>query len=365
MNIAGLWNKLDKLKTAIYNTPEKPDVIGLCETHLAKGEKGLPPDIKGYNFFYNNYTSASAGTAIYYRSHMQAAEINVKVPSEIRHRYTAARIGDTVIIEAYAVVDSTNDGEREKFFAGLMNVLQQTEAEYPQTPRILIGDLNGHIRGWYSDTTNKIGKMIEHLAKCNNLEIVSQKAPTFCRPGKLTCIDYTLVDPKAKASLLETRKADKLHIGGDHFLQLAHFRKTTLTLKNRDEGATIRRHPVKKLRNKEIATRYKNALNETWKVVQDIEYTSTEDRYKDYCWAITQAALQILRPVKQRPNLPYKVRRHEREAMMAHNLYRNYETEGNQEAADRAKRHRNECNRRYRKSKTEFERMSKEQRRID
>ena len=51
--------------------------------------------------------------------------------------------------------------------------------------------------------------------------------------------------------------------------------------------------------------------------------------------------------------------------MMAHNLFRNYETEGNQEAADRAKRHRNECNRRYHQTKKEFDRMIKEQRRID
>ena len=222
---------------------------------------------------------------------MQATEIRLKVPTEIRHRYTAARIGDTVIVEAYAVVDSTNEREREQFFAALTNVMQQTKAEHPHTPTILIGDLNGHIRGWYSDKTNKNGKMIEHLARCNNLEIVSQKAPTFCRPEKLTCIDYTLVDAKAKTSLLETRTADKLHIGGDHFLQLTHLRKTTLTLKNRDEGATIRRHPVKRLRNNEVAERYRNALCETWKSISGIEYTSTEDRYKYYSWAVTQAAL--------------------------------------------------------------------------
>ena len=140
--------------------------------------------------------------------------------------------------------------------------------------------------------------MIEHLAKCTNLEIVSQKAPTFCRPGKLTCIDYTLVDAKAKTSLLETRTADKLNIGGDHFLQLTHLRKTTLTLKNRDEGATIRRHPVKNVRNTEVAERYRNILGEIWKTISGIEYTSTEDRYKDYSWAMTQAALQILRPAR-------------------------------------------------------------------
>ena len=29
LNIAGLWDKLERLKTIIYNSPEKPDIIGL------------------------------------------------------------------------------------------------------------------------------------------------------------------------------------------------------------------------------------------------------------------------------------------------------------------------------------------------
>ena len=111
-----------------------------------------------------------------------------------------------------------------------MNSIQQIKQKYPNAPFILIGDLNGHIKGWFSEDTNENGKMIEHVARRYGLEIVSKKEPTFCRPGKLSCIDYTLVDRKAKASLIETRTADKLLLGGDNFLQLAHFRKNTLTI---------------------------------------------------------------------------------------------------------------------------------------
>ena len=50
------------------------------------------------------------------------------------------------------------------------------------------------------------------------LEIVSQREPKFCRSGKLICLDYSLVDDKAKQVLLETRTADKLRFGTDHFL---------------------------------------------------------------------------------------------------------------------------------------------------
>ena len=76
LNVSGLWSKIDRLTTAIHNTPEKPDVIGLCETHLAKHpETGMPPDIRGYNCFYNNCSSASAGTALYYNAKLPAEEI--------------------------------------------------------------------------------------------------------------------------------------------------------------------------------------------------------------------------------------------------------------------------------------------------
>ena len=46
-----------------------------------------------------------------------------------------------------------------------------------------------------------------------------------------------------------------------------------------------------KLKNEETAKRYKDSLNSKWDFVKEIEYSSTEDRYRDYCWVISQAAL--------------------------------------------------------------------------
>ena len=89
------------------------------------------------------------------------------------------------ILEAYKVVNSSNEQQREEFFTGLINAIQQIKQKYPQLPFVLIGDLNGHIRGWFSEETNENGKLIEHVAKRYGLEIVNQREPTFCRPGKL------------------------------------------------------------------------------------------------------------------------------------------------------------------------------------
>ena len=58
LNIAGLKDKIDRLRTIIHNAPEKPNIIGICETHLhVKQEYGLPPDIRGYHFYHNNHNS--------------------------------------------------------------------------------------------------------------------------------------------------------------------------------------------------------------------------------------------------------------------------------------------------------------------
>ena len=46
----------DRLRTIIHNAAERPDIIGISESHLPKHEElGLPPDIKGYNVYHNNH----------------------------------------------------------------------------------------------------------------------------------------------------------------------------------------------------------------------------------------------------------------------------------------------------------------------
>ena len=102
----------------------------------------------------------------------------------------------------------------------------------------------------------------------------------------------------------------------------------------------MRRHQVHRLKNEVTAKRYREVLETRWNMVRDIEYSTTDDRYRDYCWVISQAALQILRPTRGRENLPYKVSRYLRYEMMAHK-YRSHQTEGNEEAAEMARTLRN------------------------
>ena len=73
LNIAGLWAKIEYLKHAISSSIHIPDVITICETHIKEG--GTLPHIPGYKHFSNNHTGGSSGTAIYYRMHLKAEQL--------------------------------------------------------------------------------------------------------------------------------------------------------------------------------------------------------------------------------------------------------------------------------------------------
>ena len=51
--------------------------------------------------------------------------------------------------------------------------------------------------------------------------------------------------------------------------------------------------------------------------------------------------------------------------MMAHNRYRNHLTEGDQEAAERDRQHRNQSRAKYEKAKKEFNKTQREERKLD
>lgn len=148
---------------------------------------------------------------------------------------------------------------------------------------MLIGDLNAHIQVWYSVKTDTSGKLLEHMARSCNLTIVRSNEPTFCRPGKLSCLDYVLLDNRITHSLVEHRVADKLLSGSDHYMIVAHFTKNTLTLPCRQTSTpTIPRIPVHRLKNPILLARYKERLAANWQAIKNRQYTNTADRYKDY-----------------------------------------------------------------------------------
>lgn len=68
------------------------------------------------------------------------------------------------------------------------------EAKNKRLPVILMGDFNGHIRGWTSDLTNTNGQALIDFANYWQLEILPNNTATFTgRHGQETCTDYVLI----------------------------------------------------------------------------------------------------------------------------------------------------------------------------
>ena len=89
LNIWGLRTKWDLLRTFIHNAVQKPDIIGIWESHLPPHEEyGIPPDIKGFNAYYNNLAGDAGGTWIYIKNYIRAEEITVQTTRELQHRIT-------------------------------------------------------------------------------------------------------------------------------------------------------------------------------------------------------------------------------------------------------------------------------------
>ena len=72
---------------------------------------------------------------------------------------------DNIIVEAYAPVNTAPIDTRQDYFTTLTASILETQRKHPNKPLILIGDFNSHLRGWFSETTDSSGKLLEHLAQ--------------------------------------------------------------------------------------------------------------------------------------------------------------------------------------------------------
>ena len=82
-----------------------------------------PPTIQGYSSIHHPGTNKSSGTAIYYKNSLRAEEITANAQDPHHHRVVAAKLGDVIVIEAYAPVSSATEEKRESFFAFLITVI--------------------------------------------------------------------------------------------------------------------------------------------------------------------------------------------------------------------------------------------------
>ena len=69
--------------------------------------------------------------------------------------------------------------EREEFFQQLADAIEVVKLRVKAV--VLMGDFNGHVSGWASDSTNGNGKLLLRVTEATGLWILSSKVVTFLR----------------------------------------------------------------------------------------------------------------------------------------------------------------------------------------
>ena len=111
-----------------------------------------------------------------------------------RDRFTAATSLQHTFIEAYTPVDCKDEQEREDFYEDLNLVIQECKQAYPQNRTIVMGDMNAHVTGYYSEETNYNGRLLLQTCREQAMAIAPFQGPTYERGESKTAVYYILTD---------------------------------------------------------------------------------------------------------------------------------------------------------------------------
>ena len=133
-----------------------------------------------------------------------------------RDRITAALTTDKIYIEAYAPVETGNDQEREEFYEDVEMVTREYKQAYPNHAIIVMGDMNAHICGYYSEETNENGQLLLDFCKKQAFSLVPYQGPTFERGDTKTAVDYILLEREHFHKLRSADILSRQYVHSDH-----------------------------------------------------------------------------------------------------------------------------------------------------
>ena len=180
-----------------YNSLHNFNLIALSETALKKNVDNKVIELPGYSIIRNDLpddgVTHHGGVMIYYKSDLA-----------VKHRLDIQNHSNTIVLQlnisrkkiffilAYRKFNQTSH-EFEIFEEKLNEVLDKARGENP-TSIILVGDLNAHLKEWYSgDTNDNYGLAIQRIFNKHGLsQLVEQ--PTYITNNSQTCIDILATD---------------------------------------------------------------------------------------------------------------------------------------------------------------------------
>ena len=151
------------------------------------------------------------------RNDVRSQEIKIRHKTKThRDRFTTITALQHTFIEAYAPVDSTDEQEKEDFYEDLNFIIRECKQAYPHNKTIVMGDMNAHITGYYSEETNDNGRLLLQTCREQAMAIAPFQGPTFERGDSKTAVDYILVDRQDYKDITQTDIWDRLWVHSDH-----------------------------------------------------------------------------------------------------------------------------------------------------
>ena len=106
------------------------------------------------------------------RDDLKNQEIQIRHRTKAkRDRFTAVTVSEWTIIETYAPVDCTDEPKREEFYEDLNFVIEECRQAYPRNKMVVMGDMNAHVAGYYSEDTNDNGRLLLQTCRDQALAI--------------------------------------------------------------------------------------------------------------------------------------------------------------------------------------------------
>lgn len=215
-NINGYHTHLDMLK--ILTNKYSPLLICIQETRFTDSKTTSP---KSYNGFFKNRDEqprAGGGVAIYIKNNIEARQLPITsqleaVFIEITFKQKLNICNIYIPPNKYINLDELN----------------RLITQIP-TPRIIVGDFNGHNVIWGSTTTNKRGKTLEEFINVNHLALLNTGEPTRLDTfsGHFSSIDLSMCDPSI--SHLFSCETSQNPYGSDHLpILITHNQDTSHT----------------------------------------------------------------------------------------------------------------------------------------
>ena len=110
-------------------------------------------------------------------------------------RLVKATYKDICILGVYAPNDNSKEATIKNYYQGLWN---EIELEMKSKHLIVCGDFNSKIAGYWSNTSNLGGELLQTIAEMADLQIINSKEEPTRREQKgakiiKSIIDYTLI----------------------------------------------------------------------------------------------------------------------------------------------------------------------------